>query len=154
MVTSHNFYMIYLSLSFVSIWFLWFWLSSIPAQFPRNKAQSQIRAAKIRIDSYIPGVGQDRCREMSGQQSEPSKSVLIPKSDLSEWTRIRRCLAGLEGYRRSNCALENRAASMKHFSSQISARFATLRKTCFGEYGHLLIFNCETDLRLLLMSSK
>ena len=57
-----------------------------------------------------------------------SQSVLILKSDLSEWTRIRRRLAGLGGSRRSNSTLENRAASTEHFSSQISARFATLRK--------------------------
>ena len=48
------------------------------------------------------------------------QSVLIPKSDLSEWTRIRRCLPGLGGSRRSNSALENRTASTEHFSSQIS----------------------------------
>ena len=60
-----------------------------------------------------------------------SQSVLIPLSDLSEWTRIRRRLAGLGGYRRSNSTLENRTASTEHFSSQISVRFATLRKNLF-----------------------
>ena len=68
------------------------------------------------------------------------QSVLIPKSDLSEWTRIRRCLAGLEGYRKSNCALEIRTASMKHFRSQISARFATLRKNLFWRIWALAYF--------------
>ena len=68
------------------------------------------------------------------------QSVLIPKSDLSEWTRIRRCLAGLEGYRRSNSTLEIRTASMKHFRSQISARFATLRKNLFWRIWALAYF--------------
>ena len=72
------------------------------------------------------------CRFLSQKSPQKSwcflQSVLILMSDLGVWIRIRRRLAGLEGFRRSYSPLENCTASTEHFSSQISKDLATLRK--------------------------